>query len=541
VKALLLIPLITALAYAQDSDLLELRGVVLEIGANAPLAGAQVTVYQFAPNLAKTVFGTIVTDSSGAFQFKPTRPGKYYVEAAKPDYFASAVDLPVAIESPPSTTGALITLSKEHPSEDLRLALMRFGELRGKVVDDDGKPLSRLRVDLIPQTSAAMLALVPALAATRTARSEADGSFLAKGLAPGNYIVRVSTGPTMKRPQTDFSADDENAVDEDFATSYWPGAADRASAGTATVSPGGSLDLGNIRLHKEPRYRIHFVVHGCEPGDQVSLAGPQDDDFLQTMKLLEFAGGGKLPGLSEPALPCRDLLVGGLAAGSYRFVATTQHGAAVTPLTITDRNVTAPMTLIADGDVLGRVVTVSGDPPPPRQPTLEALSRTHISPDAKGNFTITGVRCLPAELMLNRLDQPYYIKEFRIDGVAVSGGPVTLCAGSRLEIVLDNKTAALAVSVNAPISPGDKPATDPIVVVRRWPESPMDPMVKSGTLNLTQLAPGDYRVLAVRPVVLADGRDVQTLIPQLWDHATKITLGPGDAKSISVNVIDPFL
>lgn len=534
-KALLLIPLIAALAYAQDSDILELRGVVLEIGPNTPLAGAQVTVYQFAPNLEKTVFGTIVTDSNGAFQFTPTRAGKYYVEAAKPDYFASASEVPVAIAAhPSSTTGALVTLSKEHPSEDLRLALMRFGELRGKVVDDDGKPVSRLQVELVPEKSAVMPAFPAASKVPRALLSAADGSFLAKNLAPGNYVVRVS-GPRMKRPQTDFSADDENAVDEDFATSYWPGVAERASAGTATVSPGGSLDLGNIRLHKEPRYRIHFVVHGCEPGDQLSLLGPQDEDFLQAMNIAEFAGSAKLLGLSEPGLPCRDLLVGGLAAGSYRFVATTQHGAAVTPLTITDRNATVPLTLIADGDVLGRVVTASGDPPPPRQPTLQTLGGAHISPDVKGNFTITGVRCLPAELMLNRLDPPSYVKEFRIDGVAVSGGPVTLCAGSRVEIVLDDKTAALTVSIA-----GDKPATEPIVIVRKWPESLMNQPGRAGSLNLTRLAPGEYRVLAVRPVALADGQDIQSLIPQLWDRATKITLEAGDAKSVSVNLIDPF-
>ncbi len=537
-KALLLIPLITTLAYAQDSGQLEIRGIVFEIGPNTPLAGAQVTVYQFAPNLAKTIFGTIVTDSSGAFQFKPTRPGKYYVEAAKPDYFANAGGLPVAIESPPSSTGTLITLSKEHPYEDLRLALLRFGELRGKVVDDDGKPPIRLRIDLIPETSAVMPALSPALMPTRSAFSEADGSFLAKGLIPGNYVVRVSSGVTMKRPRTDFTADDENAVDEDFATLYWPGVAERASASAATVNPGESLDLGNLRVHEEPRYRIHFMVHGCEPGDQLTLTGPQNDDFLQAMKLTEFTAGAKLVGFNEPAVPCRDLLVGGLAAASYRFFATTQHGAAVTPITITNRNATVPLTLIADGDVLGRVVTASGDPPPPRQPSLQslALGGLYISPDVKGNFTIPGVRCLPAALRLNRLDPPYYIKEFRVDGVAVSGGPVTLCAGSRLEIVLDNKTAALAVSIG-----GDKAATEPIVVVRKWPESLMDESGKGTSLDLTRLAPGDYRVLAVRPVALADGQDIQSLIPQLMDRATKITLEPGETKSISVDLIDPFL
>jgi len=542
VKALLLFSLITTLAYAQDPDPLELRGVVLEIGANAPLGGAQVTVYQFGQDRARTIFGSIVTDSTGAFHFKPTRPGDYYVEAAKPDYFASAGDLPVAIAPPPSSTGTLITLTGTHPSEDLRFALMRYGELRGKVVNDDGKPLERLRVDLIPEPSAAMPAFSSGLKLPRSAFSEADGSFLAKGLTPGNYVVRVSTGVAiMKRPQTDFTTDDENVVDEDFATSYWPGVADRVSAGVATVSPGGVLDIGTLRIHKEPRYRIHFVVQGCEPGDQLTLLLPEDGDFLQAVKLVEFAGGGALPGMNETGLPCQDLLVGGLRAGPHRFTATTKHGAAEALVTLTDRNATAPLTLIANGDVRGRVVTASGDPPPPRQPALGGQRGMGVVPDAKGSFTMTGVQCLPRPLQLMGLDRRYYVKELRVDGVAASGAVVTLCAGSQLEIVLDDKTATLAISVAA----GDKPALEPMIFVQKWPTSLIDQLppapARSGSLRLTQLAPGEYRVLALRQVALADGEQLQSLTPQLWDRATKITLDPGDARSISVNLIDPFL
>ena len=79
------------------------------------------------------LFDGIVTDSTGAFHFKPTRPGDYYVEVAKPDYVGFAVDSPdpyltAAIPS----TGTLVTLKKDHPSGEVRLALMRLGELRGK-------------------------------------------------------------------------------------------------------------------------------------------------------------------------------------------------------------------------------------------------------------------------------------------------------------------------------------------------------------------------------------------------------------------------
>ncbi len=248
-----------------------------------------------------------------------------------------------------------------------------------------------------------------------------------------------------------------------------------------------------------------------------------------------------LPGLSAN-VPCADLLAGGFRPGLYRFIATTQHGAVVTPFTITGRNATVPLSLSPNGDVVGRVVMASGDPPPPRQPTLQSFQTgIRILPDAKGNFTITGVKCIPGSLRLLALDERYYIKELRINGVAASHGDLTLCAGSRLELVLDDKMATLTVSVRNE----DKAANDPMVFMEPWPGSQLDRIperksAKSGATQSTQLAPGDYRVLAVRQVALPDGRDLDTVAQQLWDRATKITLAAGDAKSISVPLIDPF-
>jgi hypothetical protein len=163
-------------------------------------------------------------------------------------------------------------------------------------------------------------------------------------------------------------------------------------------------------------------------------------------------------------------------------------------------------------------------------------------PDAEGNFVLGDMQCVPAPLQLVRLSDGYYVKEVRVNGVAVANGSVTLCAGSRLEIVLDNKVAALSISA----TDGDKPASESIIVFQKSPQSRLDrqeprPTVnKSGSLQVTGLAPGDYRVMAVRLVARPDGEDSMLISPRLWDRATTITLGPGDAKSISVKLIDPF-
>ncbi len=76
-------------ACAQNTDSLEIRGIVMETGLNTGVAGAQITVYQFSITSERTVFATGMTDARGTFLFHPTQAGNYYLEAKKPDYVAT--------------------------------------------------------------------------------------------------------------------------------------------------------------------------------------------------------------------------------------------------------------------------------------------------------------------------------------------------------------------------------------------------------------------------------------------------------------------
>lgn len=540
-KTILFFPLISALACAQGMDGLELRGVVLEVGPNTPLAGTQVTVYQFDPDRVKSVFSSIVTDTTGAFRFKPARIGDYYVEAAKTEYFGAGETGAVNVPRP-SSTGTLVRLTRDHPSEELRFALIRFGEVTGKTLDEDDMPVEGLMIELIPQTIGTLPVLASqSMRSPRSARTAKDGSFRATGVVPGKYIVRISAGIAgLKPPVTDFSRADEEAVDEGFATSWWPGVAQRESAAIVSVNPGRATPLASsIRVRKEPLYRIHFAPQGCQAGEQISLQGPGglplfNEIELDGPRLLALAGRGNVP--------CKDVLIPGFSRGSYRFTATTKHSAAVAPVIITDRNVTVPLGMVPNGEVLGRVVTADGGPVPSRNRSLPAPPRGFVRPDAEGNFTLTDVPCVPVPLgriQLLALDPGYYTKEARVNGIAVIPDALPLCAGSRLEIVVDNKFASMSVS----ISDGDGPASERIIAIEETSQKfirQSPPPDQSGLFHFTNLEPGEYRVLAVRNVALPDGEDVRQAIPQLLDRATKITLGPGDAKNISVKVIDPF-
>ena len=211
-RAVIICFLAAGVASPQDSAKLEIRGVVAEAGLNAPLAGVQITVYQFSIDSERSVFASATTDSRGSFEFYPDHPGTYYVEAKKPEYFATT-----GFQGPtkplPGETGSAITLSRDHPQEFVRLALMRLAELTGRVVDDNDKPAGGLFVEALEPGSLQTHASTGVQ--TRTVTNP-DGSFNLKSLPPGQYIVRVSAvnfGPFGTSPViTKFTDEDLNVV-----------------------------------------------------------------------------------------------------------------------------------------------------------------------------------------------------------------------------------------------------------------------------------------------------------------------------------------
>lgn len=211
------------LACAQSAGQLEIRGTVIESGLG--LAGVTVTLYEFghepAQATTRTVFATTFTDSKGEFALHPTRAGEYYVEAQKEGYFAETFDGPTA--DPIETIGDSVSLDQDHPLQARRFTLIRLGELRGRVVDEQGAPLANLRLGLSPATSTQVI-------------TDQDGYFTATKLRPGAYLVRI--GPERGSPEIlrQFSEEDFKVVDRDLEISFWPGGGDLRAASPLPVS-----------------------------------------------------------------------------------------------------------------------------------------------------------------------------------------------------------------------------------------------------------------------------------------------------------------
>jgi len=189
--------------------------------------------------------------------------------------------------------------------------------------------------------------------------------------------------------------------------------------------------------------------------------------------------------------------------------------------------------------------------------TLPALDQVHITlipaesggrpaqvsaPDAKGAFSAANVLGPSHRVGVNGLGDKYYVKEIRIDGTAAPDGVVRLYQGSVLEIVIDEQPASILGSVTE----RDKPFSEPLVFVAKWPSLAMAtgrPVTgdNSGQFQITGLEPGEYRVLAVPSRPLPDGQQIgQTMLGKLWSDAERVILERGGSKTVALKLSDPL-
>jgi len=538
-----LFALATAQTWAQSDLVIDIHGIVTEVGLGLGLPGAEVTLYEFAgADRERKVYATSVTDPSGEFHFHPVRFGDYWVEVRKQAYFATipmeGASSLIGAKPPTAETGTLATVSAAHPSQEVRLALMRPGELTGTVIDENDKPLRGILVEVT-------MAGLPTLAKATT-RSGADGTFTVKTVMPGEYLVKVSSTSNRITSLPKFAEDDLKIVDEDLQTVFWPGAPDERSATPARVNPGALASLGTIRMRKTPSYRARVSMVGCKPADLPRLIVANSNDGQATL------GGDTiavLQAFSPQVSSCEDVLVTGLKPGSYTFRLLSALGWAAAPVEVANKNLEVSLALAAGVDISGRIVAGEGV-------NLPALDKVGIvlvgaetgatnakasSPDAKGAFLARNVMGPSHRVSVSGLGDKYYVKEVRQDGRAAPDGVVRLYQGSQLEIVIDDQPAAITGSVTE----GDKPFIQPLVFAAKWPSLEVigRPVTgdNDGKFQITGLEPGEYRVLAVQSASLPDGQQISApMLAKLWSSAEKVTVDRGGSQSVSLKLSDPL-
>ncbi len=400
----------------------EIHGTVTELGTHAPVADVEVAIYRW-PDEGPRVHGpkhegtvTVRTDVNGLFQLGADQLGDYSVEIKK-DGWGAAAAFNMSLN-----TSAEVSLTKAHPSREVKFQMARPGEMSGRVVDfETGKPVANLHVWAI-QTMYSGRQRSPWPSFQDAATGE-DGRFVIQGLTPGDYVVQVRR-TEMKESglRLEFAKKDLETVEHGYQETYWPGGGDMSVAAPVPVGSGAHVSVGEIAAKKAPLYRIHgsIAAGGCAPGDKVNLT-----------EVTQMYGVNQHHYLDS--VPCgKEFLLVGKEPGTYWLNASnsTSGHRGFAPVTITDKNVEAAIVLGPGVAVDVKYVVAEGSRRPDFKPITLSMRPVEgavmgadppKSPDADGRLRLAGMPLCDYTATFFGIPTGFYVRELRYNGSALSG------------------------------------------------------------------------------------------------------------------------
>ena len=198
---------------------------------------------------------TATTDADGYFHVEKVRPGRYRL------YLEKTGLVGVNARGLKSDVNVL-TVAAGQTVEDLLLRMLPTAILSGRVTDEDGDPMSGVRV--VAQKR------VPGKAARENAGNETTndlGEYRLSDLFPGQYWVVAMPPPDFRdyEKQPEKSAQSEAQPDTRYVTTYYPGTSDAMQASAITLKAGDDMPV-NFTLVPARAYRIRGIVAGVPAG-----------------------------------------------------------------------------------------------------------------------------------------------------------------------------------------------------------------------------------------------------------------------------------
>jgi hypothetical protein len=526
----------------------EIRGAVVDAATGQAIAGARVRVTcasQAAPGdltYYPDYSGDEKTDDAGQFLVSSYSLGLCHLTATKDGYVADA-----------GSTAAV--MAKGEVPARVRLTLSVSAGIAGRVIDDEtGEPIPKIRVESRRVITKQNRRSIPNSGSD--AMTGEDGRFVLGGLAPGDYLVSVGyqTAPG-DRLKFDFSDKDAEAVERDFPVTLWPGGGGLDQALPVTLGASQTVDIGRIAVRRSPYYRLRLLVSapGCAEGRKVIVAEAAEP----------------APLILNAAAPCaKEMLISGFPPGQHSLVIVGLGSpsadsspaqtavTAILPLLFVDKNLTVRASPEPGPDVEVKYEAADGA-------TLPDLSALRVNlqgrtfplfqrePAGKdGKALVANLLDPDTNITFSGLDAGHYIQALRYNGRTFAGPVIDpavstafhldASAGSQLlEVVIDDKAAAVAGVVTA----NDAPAPQPYVLLFAEPSKPGDQPAAhaqgdgQGKFHFAGVPPGEYRIAAVASAAGFEALDAAGL-ERLRAAAEKFELRPSAFQTVNLKLAD---
>lgn len=519
------------------------RGQVTEKDTGRPLPRSLVSL-RFVQSGPRQVRQHL-TDPEGRFEFTNVPAAAMEVSAAPGENRATHIP---QVFQPTTGKNPAFKLAEGEVRADVNIALPRALAIAGRVVDEEGAPLSRIDVTtkIVPGDR-----VPPSLGYShRTDSTDDRGAFRIFGLAPGRYIVCGASNPYPASVK--FVGP---SAPERFVLSCHPSAVSDSDAQIVALD---SADVEGIeiRMRRSAAYSISGTIVDATgtPVDRVGLS------------LVRFVPGGTHTSGGSPA--DGRFTFSGLTSGDYAVRASAggseppdgrevQRG--FVPVRLDAANVDGVVvTLKPPATVQGRM-TFEDAPPALRAGTRLAVTPQHDNQSSRlgsesiggpapvaddFTFTLKGLFG-PQRLAIDNLPPPWVVKSMRYRGEEIADVPTEFVTDPRhqIEIVLTSRVAIVSGTVTD--DTGNTAADARIVLlpaaVARWPSDlyqyPFATPGRGGRFTLRGVRPGEYLIVAVNAKQYDALRSQGASADALVKHAERVTLVENDRLTMTLRLV----
>lgn len=255
-----------SLASAQDSapaaKASSISGTVVKEPGSEPLK--KVLVQIVAEDQKEGGNYTATTDADGHFRVDNAAPGRYRV------FFERTGFVEVNGRGFKADVNVL-TIRDRQSVEDILFRMLPTAVISGRITDEDGDPMSEVRI--VAQKRRPGKAGRESVA---TAATNDLGEYRISGLFPGQYWIVAIPAPDARdyeKPQAKSPATeniDSPQPDTRYLTTYYPGTYDAAQASPVTLKAGDEMPVA-LTLLPARTYRLRGIVTGISPRQKTTL------------------------------------------------------------------------------------------------------------------------------------------------------------------------------------------------------------------------------------------------------------------------------
>ena len=504
-----------------------LRGRVHARATGAPLKRARL---RLVPASRPTDRVEATTDAEGAYEFRNVEPGSYTLQCNRNGYVRASYG-----QKSSRRTGGCLTVRPGQELKDLDFQLIRGGVISGRVLDEDGEPLSGVRVQVLArQYMRGQVRL-----RTRGGRSSDDrGEYRIFDLPPGRYFVRAVWRSFRNQESS-------------FAPVFYPNALRAEDAERIPVGKGGEVPRVDIQMQKVPTFSVSGKVLDLVTGRPVTsgFVGTRMEEST-----MFFGSGG------DRIRSDGNFRLAGLVPGRYRlivFVARPGAGRSsspvVKPFDLHEANIENMEVRVGPGvTVHGKIVAKGGEVSfhglhvmlTSRASSYALRVRGYMS-RVNEDLTFEMSNVQPGQYNVNvrspkavftpfgmPQNRRFYVGEVRADGKNLVELGLTVNENAPvpvLKVVLDFTGGTVTGLLQD--EDGKPPSSVDVAMLSTDPEKRASGRYfrrgvpdQDGKYKISAIIPGDYLLLPWPESELASPFQDPELFAQLEEHAVRVTV-----------------